>query len=78
MQRLLHLHSVETIGNENICASKLLLGGLQGQVVAAPAFALVHGKVKPGASTGSIDVIIRSSDKDLSNQVAASVHAALR
>jgi hypothetical protein len=67
--RELNLHSVETIGVENIVAGRVLLAA------GAPvAMVLVHGKVR----AGGVDVMVRSADRDLSASVAALLQASLK
>ena len=77
LQKSVHIHPVETIGNENIAATKLLIGGAHSQA-AMPVLVLIHGKVKPSQNGSGIDIIVRSNDKECSNQVAALVQASLK
>ena len=65
--RTLNLHGVQTIGQENIIAGRLLLA--PGSAVA---MVLVHAK----ARNGGADVIVRSAAAELSTAAAALLRTA--
>lgn len=56
-----HFHSVQTIGQENICAARLVAQQYTSQSSNHPMLILVHGKV-----TTHVDLIIRSKHKEFS------------
>jgi len=68
----MHLHPVQTIGAENICADRLVVTQ-GGAVQQTAALVLVHGKVH-----SHIDLIVKAKSRELANLIAKQLAVVLK
>jgi len=69
----LHMHPVQTIGQENIVAGRVLVAA------PSPVLCLVHGKVTgDGVNPAQLDVIVRSQSSELTHALTKAITAAMK